>query len=248
MQQLTTTKQLRTKYNWEAAWQLYIAGATLDEVATILSIPYPAVVHKSASQHWAARRGQATVVAKQAVRADLKRMVEDRREKHQRFMLKKLESVEEVIEDVVISTDPKAAMPIERFQAILDKHDITSRRVLGMDKADSDNDPIKAGFLLLTSLGQSLVNEKDYQEAEIVTSENEPKQELPHHTPSTDVIDPLTGILRSGNGISDPADNPIHHPFAPENPQIGATGLQENPKPMPERITIPLVNETPTHE
>lgn len=266
MEPLAKLTNRKSRYNWEAAWHLFIAGATLEETAALLDIPYSTVVQHSAKCHWSARRTQALEVAREAIKGDLKGRIERARTKHQNKMLEQLDHTMGHIENMEIGEDSEAGeVPVERKLAALDKQDVIARRVLGMDKEDG-SDPMKAGFLLLAALGQAnhLVNES-YEEAQIV---EEPQKSLPNSinlnqseggeetqnnpsplsTPSNDTGDPLPGILRSGNAISKEADSEIFHPFAPKEPQIGQTGPELQPKPLPEHINFeppkPLVNET----
>lgn len=260
-----TAKQVKGRYNWEAAWHLFIAGATLEETSNMLAIPYSTMVSHASKCQWAARRTQALEVAREAIKTDLKGRVEKARVKHQEAMMDLLDETMAHIETTPISDEN----PVERKLAAMDKQDVVARRVLGMDK-ESDNDPMKAGFLLLASIGHaSLVNENtDYEEAQVVedikclpdtinstqsqTTEGDQNNPLPLPNPSDDPNSPLTGILRSGNGMSNGSDNPTFHPFAPLEPKFGETGPTLQPKPMPKDIVFtppnPLVNETPTNE
>lgn len=262
------------RYPWEAAWLHYLAGATQEEIASVFNIPFTTVVTHSAAGHWSARRAQAMQYAKQSLKTDLKGRIERHRNSHQHKMLDQLEKTMDAIEDSEMGTNAEAGeIPIMEKLTLLDKQDTITRRVTGMDK-ESDTDPTKAGFILLASMSQAnLVNESEYEEAVIVeepkrlpdavnmgeseaqtqstegeqAEQNDPSP-LSNH--SNDPTDPFLGILRSKNGHTIDQQSASFHPFAPLEPQIGATGLTEALKPLPATIDFtppkPLVNENQT--
>lgn len=263
------------RYPWEAAWLHYLAGATHEEIASVFNIPYTTVVTHSAAGHWTARRTQAMQYAKQSIKTDLKGRIERHRNAHQHKMLDQLEKTMDAIEDTAMGTNAEAGeIPIMEKLTLLDKQDTITRRVTGMDK-ESDTDPTKAGFILLASMSQSLVNENDFEEAQIVEEpkrlpdainmgENNPQNQStegdqteqndpsPLSNHSNDPKDPFTGILRSKNGHVVDQQSSTFHPFAPLEPQIGQPGLTEALKPLPAQIdfTPPkrLVNENQPNE
>jgi hypothetical protein len=178
-------------------------------------------------------------------------------------MLDQLEHTMHNIEEMPIDNEKN---PVERKLNALDRQDLVARRVLGLDKPEQ-SDPLRDGFMMLAAMGRALVNDDDYIEVETTTetTNSDPAGEtttttsdpteggeedqiipLPLPTYSGDPSAPLAPIVRAGNGYPDIPQTPDFHPFAPQEPKIGETGLTQATKPMPDRIIMPEPDDNRT--
>lgn len=172
---------ISTKYDYAAAWLLYLAGATLEEVANLSKIPYSNLVQYSGSHDWRKHRGEAKKRAHESVRRDLKERVEKRREAHTHFMLDQLDESEVAISKIQIGAiDPYAKDPDkagiirpEDKLKVMDQHDLISRRVMGMDKVEAIQDATELGFMVLLAAKGLRAVEEEAKRDVLVNKEEE---------------------------------------------------------------------------
>lgn len=162
------------KHDWDAAWMVFLAGATLEEVSEATGIPYKEVIQKASKKAWNANRAAAKRLATKDITEKLATRVQRARIKHANFVLDTLDEVEEKLTEVKVGDkDPedsegKRIVTMEKKLGILSQHDAIARKTLGLDKEEDDSrDPVKAGFMMLVGMQKAmqqnrnaLVNEK----------------------------------------------------------------------------------------
>lgn len=174
------------RYDWDAAWVLFVAGATLEEVSEACKIDYGDLIKHSAKKAWAANRAAAQKLANQNVKVNLAARIERLRAKHQHFVLDQVEQIEEVIEQTEIgATDPDTEhLPVEKqgkmtigkkIALTQQVHDLAAP-VLGLDQKEEKVDPVQAGFAMLVAMGRGM------QQGTLVNDKGELQRALPAQT------------------------------------------------------------------
>lgn len=178
------------RYDWDAAWVLFVAGATLEEVSEACKIDYGDLIKHSAKKAWAANRAAAQKLANNNVKTNLAARIEKLRAKHQHFVLDQVEQIEEVIEQTeigAIDPDTEHLPPEKQVRMTVSKkigltqqvHDLAAP-VLGLDKQEEKIDPIAAGFQMLVAMGKGMAQG---------TLGNEGQKALPAPTGPEDIIE-----------------------------------------------------------
>ena len=254
--------------DWNAAWLIYVAGGTLEEVSEATGIPYQQVIAKAKAKAWCANRAAAKRVASKDVANNLATRVERARIKHVNFVLDTLDEVEtKLVEAKVGDIDPedpegKRKVTMEKKLTILSQHDTIARKTLAMDKEEEKRDPIKDGFALLVGMQKmmtrnrnSLVNEKqitngehDTPEAEIIEGEYQPvspivKTPLQSESAAT-AVSLLPDNMEAAATIESPFkgdNNTIHTPTETPQNLVNESISHQNGatiKKLPDRIVI----------
>lgn len=154
------------RHDWDAAWVLYVAGATLEEVSEAMKIPYAVLIKHSAKKAWSANRAAAVKLANKGVKENLAGRIERIRAKHQHFVLDQVEEIEAVIEQTEIgATDPdtehlpadkQSKMTVGKKIALTQRvHDLAAP-ILGLDREQERVDPVQAGFAMIVAMGKQL--------------------------------------------------------------------------------------------
>lgn len=261
-----------TKYDYAAAWLLFLAGGTLEEVGEMCHIPYGTLVHHASGHFWGKRRTHAKATAFKSVNIALAERIQVHRAKHQNYMLDQLEKTQEHIEGMEIAKTPQEVKEgkasVGHLLNLVDQHDTIARRTLKLDE-DLTANPLEQGFAFLVALGkqagipqQAFVNEM-IEDAEIIEEPNTQKvddsngtgeaKNEPEITPSA--ISPLPDDSEAPTSQLSPklaiwlgrTDAEMTSQPPPPSEDIGQAG--ETPiKPMPITLTFkaptPIVNET----
>jgi hypothetical protein len=221
-----------TRYDWDSAWVIFLAGATMEETSEISGIPFQRVIEYSLSHNWKKQRAIAKEFAQKAIKNDLAKKLEQARIKHQSFMVDQLDETQTHIEKITIGTNTDAGeVHVMDKLAVLSCQHSLAAKVLSLDNQKPE-DPNELGFAMLVAMSrassnpiQALVTENqqttydlkgnEYQIMDELkpaiiphtTSDNEP---IPHPSISQQPTDPLAGILRPFNGH-------INSPTIPQN-------------------------------
>lgn len=153
------------KYDWDAAFLMYMGQMPLDKIAEVLSIPEENLRHHARKKCWFARRCDAVQKAKFAVDRDLKKKIEDYKNQHLNFMVDSGKEVQKTIEKIDLEEAP--AMVVAKLD-LLEKHHNIQSKVLKLDEPDK-SDPNTMGFHVLIALqkrggGQPLLVNDNPQE------------------------------------------------------------------------------------
>jgi hypothetical protein len=158
------------KYDWNAAWLLFVVGGTHEEISERLNIPLREVIEHSSRKKWRDKRTEAQSVAHQSIKRDLKKRVERARDSHTHFMLDQLEHTAGHIENLAIKApgideDDKTKVSIEQKLNLVGKQHEIASKVLKLDEVKDDEDQVRKGFLIITQAPPrpSLVNEKQVE-------------------------------------------------------------------------------------
>lgn len=147
----------QTKYDWSAAWLIFLAGATAEEVSEMCHIPYSHVIQHSAAHYWAKRRTHAKATAFKSVNNSLAERIQVHRVKHQNHVMDMLEKTQEHIAGLEIATckqDREAGQPtVGHLLSLVDQHDQIARRTLKLDE-DITSNPMEAGFAMLVAMSK----------------------------------------------------------------------------------------------
>lgn len=196
---------LRTshKYDWDAAFLLYMGKMSLDKIGEMLNIPVSMVQEKARKFSWYHRRNTAIQGSRYAINEDLKKKIEDYKVKHLNFMIDQGEEVQEVIGKIDLEELP--GMVGTKLE-LLEKHHGIQSKVLKLDEPDK-TDPNTMGFHVLIALqkrnGNALVNNTNSGELVELESQNNESAEIDALRRSLPLDDKnaTEPILRQLNGI-----------------------------------------------
>lgn len=152
----------RPRHDWDAAWILYVAGATLEEVSEASGIPYGELIQYSAKKAWQANRAATHKLANKNVTDKLATRIQRLRVKHQHFVLDQVEEVAGHIEQTEVGMidpdDPegKRRMTMGKKIDLVQKLDTLVRPTLGLDEKEEKVDPVAAGFAMLVAMGKGM--------------------------------------------------------------------------------------------
>lgn len=144
-----------SEHDYGAAWLLYLASATLEDISTQLDIPYSTLAAFASRHSWKNVRVKALESARRAIKEDLTRRVEKHKTKHQHFVLDQLDHVQSHIENMAIGENKdEGEVAPERKLQLLRQHDDIARRTLGLDKEETNN-IVAQGFAMLIATRQA---------------------------------------------------------------------------------------------
>lgn len=209
------------KHDWDAAWLIYLAGGTLEEVSEGTGIPYRDVLKKAQAKAWSANRAAAKRVATKDIETKLATRIKSARVKHANFVLDVLDEVEEkLVESKLGEIDPedekgKRRVTMDKKLDILSKHNAIARQTLGMDKEEEKRDPTKDGFMFLVGMQRAMQQNR----GSLVNEKPEPKQLTQSQTEENE------GVIE---GEYEPVSPILHTPKVTENTSSAMSPLPED--------------------